>query len=479
VLTASDVIQYSFVDGKLRGDAVQLGFTRHVIAGLRDGSADLDGDGKITIDELYGYVHDRVVEERPRYRPKRHGNVEGRTVIARNVKWRPAEVTEAPEEASPVVEAVPQRRRRLRRPGLVWSAILGVIVLAAATTLFLNLRDDGTDPALLGEPMITGREPRTLALTRLDGKDVIVSGGSGVELQLWDAATRREIEPPLLIGDRNTDGNALTFATVSTELDGKPVVVTLGGRPGDGFETWVRVWDLVSRRMLGQPINAERDGPVKRMYSLVVGQLGDKTVIVTGGSDGMVIVWDLATHQQIGAPFKAHNDAVSSMTFGTLEGKPVIITGGAAADPTVRLWDLAARQPIGPALEGHTDNIVRVALGQTEGTPVVVSSSEDYSVRVWDLNKLAPIAPPLLGHTDVIRSVAMGRLDGTPVVVAGGHDNLVRVWDLATHKPMGHPLTGHAEPVHSLLITQVNGKSVVFSGGDDNSIRAWDLAKVR
>jgi hypothetical protein len=62
-------------------------FTRYLVQGLRDGSADLDGDGDITIDELYTYVHDRVIDETPRQRPKRQDNVEGRIVIARNVNW--------------------------------------------------------------------------------------------------------------------------------------------------------------------------------------------------------------------------------------------------------------------------------------------------------------------------------------------------------------------------------------------------------
>ncbi|MEU4234992.1 hypothetical protein AB0F17_62890 [Nonomuraea sp. NPDC026600] len=53
--------------------------------GLRTGRADMDGDGDITLDELYGYVYDRVVAEMPQQRPKRQDNVKGRTVIARNV----------------------------------------------------------------------------------------------------------------------------------------------------------------------------------------------------------------------------------------------------------------------------------------------------------------------------------------------------------------------------------------------------------
>ncbi|MFJ2829304.1 PQQ-binding-like beta-propeller repeat protein [Streptomyces sp. NPDC087263] len=87
VLTASDAAQYSFEGNQPHGEAAQSVFTRHLVAGLRDGSADLDGDGNITLDELYSYVHDRVVDEMPQQRPKKQDNVEGRIVIARNINW--------------------------------------------------------------------------------------------------------------------------------------------------------------------------------------------------------------------------------------------------------------------------------------------------------------------------------------------------------------------------------------------------------
>ncbi|MGW9024518.1 caspase, EACC1-associated type [Streptomyces sp. NPDC055722] len=87
VLTASDATQYSFEGNQPHGEAGQSVFTRYLVAGLRDGSADLDGDGDITLDELYSYVHDRVVDEMPQQRPKKQDNVEGRIVIARNVNW--------------------------------------------------------------------------------------------------------------------------------------------------------------------------------------------------------------------------------------------------------------------------------------------------------------------------------------------------------------------------------------------------------
>jgi hypothetical protein len=87
VLTASDATQFAFEGDSLSGSAPQSIFTRHLIAGLRDGSADRDYDGDITVDELYDYVHEKVTEERPQQRPKKDASVSGQTVIAQNINW--------------------------------------------------------------------------------------------------------------------------------------------------------------------------------------------------------------------------------------------------------------------------------------------------------------------------------------------------------------------------------------------------------
>ena len=119
VLTASDATQYSFEGNEVHGEAARSVFTRYLVAGLRDGSADLDGDGDITLDELYSYVYERVVEEMPQQRPKKQDNVEGRTVIARNVNWSlPAHLRQA--IASPIVSdrlSALEGLDRLRRIG--------------------------------------------------------------------------------------------------------------------------------------------------------------------------------------------------------------------------------------------------------------------------------------------------------------------------------------------------------------------------
>ncbi len=88
VLTSSDATQYSFEGSQLTGAGSPSSlFTRFLIDGLRTGRADLDGDGDITLDELYSYVHDRVIEEQPQQRPKIKADVEGRILFARNIRW--------------------------------------------------------------------------------------------------------------------------------------------------------------------------------------------------------------------------------------------------------------------------------------------------------------------------------------------------------------------------------------------------------
>jgi len=87
VLTASDSTQYSFEGNEILGEGIRSVFTRLLVEGLTTGKADLDGDGDISLDELYSYVHDRVVEEMPQQRPKKQENVEGRIVVARNIYW--------------------------------------------------------------------------------------------------------------------------------------------------------------------------------------------------------------------------------------------------------------------------------------------------------------------------------------------------------------------------------------------------------
>jgi hypothetical protein len=61
VITSSTAMEYAFEDGELAGGEGEASvFTSAVVQGLQTGEADLDGDGWITVRELYEYVYDAV-----------------------------------------------------------------------------------------------------------------------------------------------------------------------------------------------------------------------------------------------------------------------------------------------------------------------------------------------------------------------------------------------------------------------------------
>src|SRR5512138_2651650 len=68
VLTASDSTQFAWEGDKVIGQIDNSLFTHFLITGL-EGDADQDGDGRITIDELYDYAYGQIVKVTPKQTP--------------------------------------------------------------------------------------------------------------------------------------------------------------------------------------------------------------------------------------------------------------------------------------------------------------------------------------------------------------------------------------------------------------------------
>ena len=71
VITATDALQHAWEgDRIIRGTPNSL-FTHFLIEGLKNGAADTNQDGKVTADELYNYVFEKVVEQTPDQKPRK------------------------------------------------------------------------------------------------------------------------------------------------------------------------------------------------------------------------------------------------------------------------------------------------------------------------------------------------------------------------------------------------------------------------
>jgi hypothetical protein len=85
VLTASDATQYAFEGDNLVGRATPSIFTSSVTRGLQTGAADIDGDGLVSVDDMYEYAR-RQLAEQPRLQTPRKWafDVAGTIVLARS-----------------------------------------------------------------------------------------------------------------------------------------------------------------------------------------------------------------------------------------------------------------------------------------------------------------------------------------------------------------------------------------------------------
>ena len=212
------------------------------------------------------------------------------------------------------------------------------------------------------EPLTCHEAPDTVAVGRLGGQDVLVSGG-GATIYIWDQRLRA-------LGDPIPAGHSVEAVRLG-RLGGRDVLVSSGG--GE-----IRIWDEHLQR-IGDPI-----GVVHRGFSgrgLAIGHLANRDVIVFGGRDGALRIFD-KTGRPIGDPLTGHTGEVLAVALGRFAGQDVIVSG--SEDGTVRVWDQHGRLFRNP-LVGHRSGVYGVAVTSFRGDEVIVSCGRgDTAVRIWD-----------------------------------------------------------------------------------------------
>ena len=114
VITASSGMEYSFEQSQLAMDAgVRSVFTDSMVRGLRTGAADTDGDGLVSVDELYDWVYAEVRRVTPSQTPRMVSDLEGELYLATSpLGRRPAGIAAEPETSPRQEPAGPQHAVR-------------------------------------------------------------------------------------------------------------------------------------------------------------------------------------------------------------------------------------------------------------------------------------------------------------------------------------------------------------------------------
>jgi hypothetical protein len=169
VLTASSAMEYAFEDAELSaGRGRPSVFTRALVQGLETGRADRDGDGFVSVDELYDYIFDEVSRSASKQTPGRWDfEMHGDMLIARTPAPRevplPAELRQTLDHPFSTVRlAAIDELTRLLRGGHAGYA------LAAASALQVLTRDDSQRVAAAAGAALAahGGRPPTAATER-------------------------------------------------------------------------------------------------------------------------------------------------------------------------------------------------------------------------------------------------------------------------------------------------------------------------
>ncbi|WP_165966407.1 WD40 repeat domain-containing protein [Actinomadura sp. 7K507] len=233
-------------------------------------------------------------------------------------------------------------------------------------------------------------------------------------------------------------------------------------------------WDVVWAHWRPAARHALLEHPLP-VGAVVAGTVEGRPVAVTGTNDGVVRVWDLAAERPEGVPMPGHKFRIGAAAITVLEGRPVAVTCG--RDRTLRIWDLL-EPGVTARVDGEGAWMSALAVGEVDGQCFAVTGgSNDGTVRIWDLAARRPACDPLAGHSGWVNAVATTG----PVAISGGSDDgTIRRWDMRTGEPIGEPVSAHPKGVAALVAGDLDGTAIAVSTGYAETIaRVWDVATGR
>jgi len=284
---------------------------------------------------------------------------------------------------------------------------------------------------LVPERRDTGRTSPT-AICLVDKEEMAVTSDSEGALWFWDLAEGRLMGAPV-------SGHAGGITALATaRMDGKTVLVS------GGSDRTLRTWDLTglltSRNtpavqahgsLRGRPLLRDdglpsHDGPVAAMA--VSAWNGGHLAV--SGCNTTVQVWDLLGHQAVGAPIELLTHSVTAIAAADVKGQFIGVVGS-EEDGALRVWDLEKGRSLG-ILRGHRQPVTAIAIVATvDGPTVAFTASSDLTVRAWSIEEGRPIgdAMPLSGIPRALSG--FGHL-ASPGLIVGGDDVLAALQLLRT-----------------------------------------------
>ncbi|MEU4512250.1 WD40 repeat domain-containing protein [Nonomuraea wenchangensis] len=296
----------------------------------------------------------------------------------------------------------------------------------------------------------------------LDGRrSLVVSGHSVVDDLLRASVWVMDLDSGQRVGSPVVTGHVSDPLAVTT-VEGRPVVISGG--------SVVRVWDLLQGHPLGTPFEARLG---TRAISITTATLHGRPVAIIGDDDGHVHVWDPVAGSKAAASIETSGKPESLLAL-SLHGRPVVVCGGYDGPVEVRdLREgtlLRELLPRGILMCGSRS----LAYGELGGRPILAAVDRTGRVRVLDAATGEPLCAPLPPGRAKPDAVCVAEVDGRVIAVTSGvRSSAVRAWDVTA--ACAAPAAGRARrlpgEVTDLVVGEVDGREVIVTAHHDASGR--------
>ena len=468
ILTASHATQYAWDGDMVTGRPQTSLFTSYLIRGLKTGEADIDYDGKITLDEVYDYVYMKVVSKNKKQTPGKWSyGQKGDIVVAYN-----------PDQDKKPPPAIPSELiNAIRNPysGVRAGAVreLEKLVLSSDKTssdiiyqLLLKLAMDDAKTVSLEATRVISKIISRRESKSPKGENIDASNAQKiVELVKWGKGTLNNLvlsPNGTIILIASSLGIYLYNFNTLTEIgyiDTQAWVRCAAFSPqGDKIAAGFEDGNIILYTLHDQAPQLFLKQHTKSIKCLIFSKDGDN--LFAGYVDGTLLMVSLNNNRQTHR-FEGHKKSVNALEISP-SGK---LLASASSDNTVLLWDLQRRSRV-MAINGHTAPVWDLAFS-ADGK-VLASCSADEKI-ILSSTGTGHSLKSLLGHDDTVNCVAFSHTGNT--IISGGKDKKLILWNTNDGKPM-LTMQGHERSLIDVSFAP-DGMTII-SASEDNSVILWD-----
>jgi uncharacterized caspase-like protein len=229
VLTGSRGTEYSFEHDHVIGDSVSSVFTSALVEGLRSGDADRDGDGVVTVGELYDYAYEAVRTKEARQTPTlwTYG-AEGDLPVAQSPRGPIVKPVPLPEDLVALLESA--------RPRVREGAVVELAELARSSDAgrALSAREALERVAAADAPSVAAAARSALGATPVEAPQPRQPSAPTSPPAPPPPGPAASAEPPAPAGPRRVSRRLIAIVAGGAALVVAIVIVMSGGegRPG-------------------------------------------------------------------------------------------------------------------------------------------------------------------------------------------------------------------------------------------------------